>query len=106
MICRYLVTSASFSDCIALRFRVGEVFRCEVTADGSNGKSRCAFQRWLRLWASTFLSCLKNGYPGCSHRLHSCLMFPRVRSVYLHEKRFSRPRSLKELHKKGKEPAF
>ena len=47
-------------------------------------------------------SCLKNGYPGCSHRLHSCLMFPRVRSVYLHEKRFSRPRSSKELHKKGK----
>lgn len=25
MICRYLVTSTAFSDCIALRFRVGEV---------------------------------------------------------------------------------
>ena len=45
MICRYLVTSTAFSDSIALRFRVGEVFRCEDTADGSNGKSRYAFRR-------------------------------------------------------------
>ena len=45
MICRYLVVSTAFSDCIALGFPVGEVFRCEVTADGSNGKSRYA-SRW------------------------------------------------------------
>jgi len=61
MICRYLVTSTAFSDCIALRFRVGEVFRCEDTADGSNGKSRYAFRRWLRPWASTFFRASKMG---------------------------------------------
>jgi len=91
-----------FPDYFALRFRVGEVFRCEVTASGSNVKWRCAFRWWLRPWASTFLSCLKNGYPGRSHRLHSCLMLPRVRSGHLHEKRFSLFVKLKGASQKGK----
>lgn len=39
MICRYLVTSTAFSDCIALRFRVGEFFGAKLLRTGATARA-------------------------------------------------------------------
>lgn len=86
--------------------RSGRFFGAKLLRTGATARTAALSGGEYAREPPHFYRTSKNGYPGRCHRLHSCRMFPRVRSGHLHEKRLSRPGSSKELYKKGKEPAF
>jgi len=71
-------------------------------------REKCQVPPWAfgwRAWrkpSANFLVPPKLGYSVRTLRPHACLILPCVRSGYLHVKRFTRPRSSKELHKREK----
>lgn len=75
--------------------------RAKVLRTGETPSDTNAFVR--RVWrqpSANFLVPQKLGYSVRTLWTHTCLILPLVRSGCLHEKRFSRPRSSKELYKR------
>lgn len=86
----------------------GHLGRVRFTVQNYCGREKCQAPSWAfgwRAWrkpSANFLVPPKLGYSVRTLRPHTCLILPCVRSGHLHVKRYSRPRSSKELHKREK----
>ena len=86
----------------------GHLGRVRFTVQNYCGREKCQAPPWAfgwRAWrkpSTNFLVPPKLGYSVRTLRPHTCLILPCVRSDNLHVKRYSRPRSSKELHKREK----
>lgn len=86
----------------------GHLGRVRFTVQNYCGREKCQAPPWAfgwRAWrkpSANFLVPPKLGYSVRTLRPHTCLILPCVRSGHLHVKRYSRPRSSKELHKREK----